>query len=138
MKNIRLLALSSLMCLSSVGATKLESKINNFSIAPLYFDDLTTDITIGATIVGNHYLSVQIFLINDLYPNGVLIFSNSYTAIKTETFEYNNAYTRPGTNKIKIETTISKNTKSITQNLDVANGKSIKIDSQKYQMNRGQ
>lgn len=135
MKNIRLLALSSLMCLSSVGATKLESKINNFSIAPLYFDDLTTDITIGATIVGNHYLSVQIFLINDLYPDSIEIYRGMITETGTYNVEYLNEYTRPGTNMIRLMymNIGTRESFSSVHKISVATGSVINLNSEEYQ-----
>ena len=135
MKNIRLLAFSSLLCISNIGAMTSESRIKSFSIAPLYFDNLTTNISIGAFIVGNHYLSVQIFLINDLYPDGVEIYRAMLTESNTYNVEYLNEYTRPGMNIIRL-TYMNIGTRqsySSTHKISLATGEVINLNNEEYQ-----
>lgn len=127
---VNFLLLSSLASLGCIGASRPTTEYGIVSIkaAPLYVDGGTSQIILNVNASSTYKVSVQAKIINDLYPNGISIYTKSFTSVSSATIKYDNSYTRPSGNKIKFIQTVNKSEKIITCDSELANGQSVILD----------
>ena len=111
MFKVRLLLLAVPFATCSLGAKAIKPRVdgglNYFTMSPLYADGSVSTIVFSMKSASRKTYSFSTYLINDLYPSGVLIQSDSTAKTGIYTYYYNNQYTRPRGNSIKIVVTIT-------------------------------
>ena len=129
-----LLIPSLLLCFSSVGASAVTTNtITSFLTTPLYSDGNKTNMQIQAVGTNANITKVEVYIINDLYPDGISIYSASFSSKSSKNFSYDNSYTRPN-NSIKISWhgKLATSTKSVTKAIPVIDGTTYSINKQLY------
>lgn len=129
-----LLIPSLLLCFSSVGASAVTTNtITSFSTTPLYNDGSKTNMQIQAVGTNANITKVEVYIINDLYPDGISIYSASFSSKSSKNFSYDNSYTRPN-NSIKISWhgKLATSEKSVTKAIPVIDGTTYSINKQLY------
>lgn len=136
MKNRILLLLSSTALVStSVGATTATNSLTSFKSGPLNNAGMLTQMEISATASLSNPLTVAVYIENDLYTSGKLIYTASIKKKGTESFTYNNQYTRTS-NKLRIEWKLKtdKTSHTATVNPGISNGEIINLNSSEYKV----
>ena len=102
MKNKFILLFSSfLLAGTSIGATKIKPSTASFKTTPLSMYGSTSFMELDIQASSANPLTVSVYIVNDTFTEGKLIFAGAYKSSTIETFEYDNTYTRDE-NKIKI------------------------------------
>lgn len=121
--------LSLISVVSSLGATQISNPIEMFAIEPLNMKGKASRIILklnSGTVTGT---SISIYLMNDKYPNGTLIFNDKVANQKrTFVYDYLNKYTR-SKNSIKVVVNQSGKQTEIIHDTYLAKGKSFILSS---------
>lgn len=121
--------LSLISVVSSLGATQVANPIEMFAIEPLNMKGKGSRIALELNSGVESGASVSIYLVNDKYPSGVLLFTDKTTnRKKTFSFEYLNNYTR-SKNSIKVVLKQSDKTTEITHDTYLAKAKNFVLSS---------
>lgn len=128
-----LLLSSSILVFSSVGADKATAELLSFKSTPLNLDNVATIMEVSGKASTTQSLLVHVYVVNDLYPDGIEIANLTFKENKTETFSYHNEYTRT-TNRIKIGWKQSKVIKenSAIFNIELSRSQNVRLNSSVY------
>lgn len=134
MKKISLLIPSTLLCLSSVGASAPEAKIDNFWCEPLHLVQKDTNIQFMSVVPVGQKIYLTLSIINDLYPDGINFYSATLSKSGIYKVSYSNEYTRPSGNAIKCgyRSSTSGRIKSFSTDIGVSKGETIIVDTSPY------
>lgn len=131
---LSLLISSILLCLTGSGATATTTaSLSTFLTEPFsLYNDMTT-MEISAVASTKDVFYYEIYIINDLYPDGELLFSGSFSSKKSKTYTYDNELTRTS-NKISIKWHTSKIKKInvISHTVEMCKPKTIRIKESPY------
>lgn len=129
MKLGRVLLLS-VATICNLGASKppvATAKLDYFQSYPLYLNDNETEMRGTVVVPARLHLSISIYIVNDYYPEGILIYSEKFTSDSDFVINYDNAYTLPSNNLLRIIENTGLATKTHETELDVAIGSTYNI-----------
>lgn len=134
MKKLSLLLLSFITSTFGLGATtETPYGLRTFKCTPLYVDGSTSTFSFDATCTIAKKVKIEIFLINDFYPEGKSLYSGSLSRKGIINLKYNNEYTRPKGNSILIKETLSDGSvKTYNHSIEVAKSQFCKINDANY------
>lgn len=130
-----LVILSLFTCATSIGATPIATTtfVDTVLIEPLHQDGRNSEISFNVGTTKTSPLTVTIKLINDYYPDGVVILKKIYTKNSTEIFLYDNSYTRPS-NTISITWGVKSTTgTTISHEVDCSKASAVRLNAEEFE-----
>ena len=129
-----LLIFSVLTSATSIGAKPIAAlaSLNSFYIEPLHLDGSDSGITFDVTANSANPIEISIKITNDYYPDGLELFRKSYKKNVTETYVYDNSYTRLS-NIISISfTTKSFSNVTYDNEVQLSESSAIRLNNEDY------
>lgn len=128
--SIKLLFLSSSLCFVSLGAApRVSNGIDYFKCMPFYVDGTKTRMEMMVKAKTTLPVVVNVSIINDLYPSGKTLFEKTFTSTVLNRYDYENNFTRPSGNQIKITQIVNGGTpKEFTHLIAVAKAKTYTLN----------
>lgn len=134
--SFKLLLLSTLTAVNSIGADIApSSSISSFKCTPFYRSGKVSKISFYVKASRTNKTSITIDIINDLYPNGIKIYSKIFTTSETVNVSYNNNYTRSSGNTLRVTEKLSDTTKIIQHEIEVAESNTTVINDSIFEFN---
>ena len=132
--NLFLSLISPVMCYTSMGAVIPKQPTFGFKISSLHTYKVSTDFSVTVTATTTNKIRVLVYIVNSVYPDGVNILDETFSKSATKNYTYDNQYTRPNNNSVKL-TMIdvkSKTQQTSTHELEVVSGDTYRINDPIY------
>ena len=131
----KLLLLSISLVASSIGATpsKTESGITKIVCTPFYLNEKMSYVSLSVNATRTERASIKVSIVNDLYPDGIIIFTKMFSTSSKVDVEYNNEYTRPIGNSIVITQTINRATTTIKHDIEAVVSNAEVVNESPYE-----
>lgn len=128
MIKLKSLFFSFFLSLGVIRPIKLYSSLKSLSFSSLYTTGEENQFDYSITCKNRYSLKLTILIANELYPDGKIIYENTFTSSEVGSFIYDNSFTKSKNNEIIVKQLCNGATKTSRQAVDTALTSTKRID----------